>query len=79
MGETKEARFALGAEYSGLYVLPLRTGITFGDEDGVGFGLGFGVNAKFWYLDIGYVNRGGLFPGNSSRHATIAATTRLRF
>ncbi len=79
MGAAKDARFAMGAEYAGLSFLPLRTGITLGDADGVGFGLGFGINAKFWYLDVGYITRGGIFPGNSSRQATIAATTRLRF
>jgi hypothetical protein len=78
MAGTKKARFALGAEYTRLPILPLRTGISLGGRFGTSLAFGFGINVKNWILDIAYIGYGGIFPG-SLKGMTLAATTRLRF
>ena len=78
MAGSKHPRFALGAEYTQLPVLPLRTGISLGGRFGTSIAFGFGVNVKNWILDIAYIGYGGIFPG-SLKGMTLAATTRLRF
>ena len=78
MAGTKHPRFAIGAEYTQLPVLPLRTGISVGGRFGFSMAFGLGVNVKNWILDIAYIGYGGIFPGNL-KGMTLAATTRLRF
>jgi hypothetical protein len=78
MAGSKHPRFALGAEYTQLPVLPLRTGISVGGRFGFSIAFGLGVNVKNWILDIAYIGYGGIFPG-SLKGMTLAATTRLRF
>lgn len=78
LGGSKKARFAIGLEYTALKVLPLRTGLNLGGRTGTAFGLGIGLNLKYWILDLAYLNHGGFFPGNS-KGLTLSATTRFRF
>lgn len=78
LGGTRKARLALGLEYRGVPVLPLRAGISFGGKPGTSLGLGAGLDVKVWTLDVAFLNHGGIFPGSSSRGLTLALTTRLR-
>ena len=78
LGGSRSARFAIGFEYTGLKVLPIRTGLNFGGKSGNSFALGIGLNLKFWILDFAYLNHGGIFPGNS-KGLTLAITSRFRF
>ncbi len=78
LGGSKKARLAMGLEYTALKVLPLRTGLSLGGRTGSAFGLGIGLNLKYWILDLAYLNHGGIFPGNS-KGLTLSFTTRFRF
>ncbi len=78
LGGSKKARLAMGLEYTALKVLPLRTGLSLGGRTGSVFGLGIGLNLKYWILDLAYLNHGGIFPGNS-KGLTLSVTTRFRF
>lgn len=79
IGGTTDPRFAFGVEYSGLSVLPLRAGISMGGNAITAVALGFGLDLKYWFIDAAFVNRGGFFPGGSSKNITLAVTSRLRF
>jgi hypothetical protein len=78
MAGTKKARLAFGLEYTGIKVLPLRTGISFGGRFGTAFAIGFGIDLKHWFLDVAYVGYRGLTP-STSKGMTLAVTTRFRF
>ncbi len=78
MGGNKALRVAMGAEFTLLPFLPLRSGISLGGNDGFSFAFGSGLNLHFWYVDVGVVNHGG-FSARSSRGLTLAMTTRFRF
>ena len=78
MGALKYSRFAFGSEFTGIPLLPLRAGMSFGGPRGFSTAFGLGLNLKYWFVDLGLVNHGG-FSGKSSRGFTVAATTRFRF
>ncbi len=78
MGTLKSTRFAMGMEYTGIPLLPIRTGISNKTGQGFSFAFGLGLNLHFWYMDLAYINHGGL-SSKSASGATIAATTRIRF
>ena len=79
IGGTTDPRFAFGVEYSGLSFLPLRAGVSVGGNAITAIAFGFGLDLKYWFLDAAFVNRGGFFPGGSSKNITLAVTSRLRF
>ena len=78
MGVLKYSRFAIGSEFTGVPLLPLRAGISFGGQQGFSTAFGVGLNLKYWFVDLGFVNHGG-FSGSNTRGYTLAATTRFRF
>lgn len=75
---TTTPRFAVGAEYTQVPVLPVRAGLSLGGRFGTSLALGFGVSLKNWILDLAYIAYGGVFP-SSSKGISLAFTTRLRF
>ena len=78
MGWTTTPRIAVGMEYTGLKVIPLRAGFNLGGRIGPAFALGTGLNFHFLYLNLGMMWRGGLTPG-SIKGLAIGTTLRLRF
>jgi len=78
MAGTTTPRFALGAEYSQLPILPVRAGLSLGGRFGTSLAFGFGVNLRNWIMDLAYIAYGGVFP-SSSKGISLAFTTRLRF
>ena len=78
MGIRPYTRFAVGSEFTGIPLLPLRAGVSFGGRQGFSAAMGFGLNLKYWFVDVGIINHGG-FAGKNSRGYTVAATTRFRF
>lgn len=78
MGGTTRARVSAGLEYTGLPLLPLRAGFTFGAKTGSSLALGFGIDLKNWYLDFAYLNHGSVILGDF-KGMGLAVSTRLRF
>lgn len=78
MGGTRRARVALGMEYSGIYGFPLRMGVNLGGVMGPSYAVGAGIDLKYWYLNLAYINHGRILPGDY-KGATLALSTRLRF
>ncbi len=78
MGWTTTPRLAMGVEYTGLKVIPLRAGINLGGRIGPAFALGSGINLHFLYLNVGMMWRGGFTP-SSMKGIALGTTLRLRF
>jgi hypothetical protein len=78
MGGTTRSRVAVGLEYSGIPVLPLRAGLTIGARTGTSLAFGAGINLKNWYLDLAYLNHGSFVVGDY-KGIGFALSTRLRF
>lgn len=78
MAGTTTPRFAVGAEYTQLPILPVRAGLSLGGRFGTSLAFGFGISLKNWIMDLAYIAYGGVFP-SSSKGISLAFTTRLRF
>jgi hypothetical protein len=78
MGGTTRSRAAVGLEYTGIPVLPLRAGLTVGAKTGTSLAFGAGINLKNWYLDLAYLNHGSFVVGDF-KGIGVALSTRLRF
>ena len=78
MSGTRRARVAIGGEYRGIPVLPLRAGFTVGGKMGLSLAIGGGIDLGNWYLDIAYLNHRKLIPGDF-KGMGLALTSRLRF
>lgn len=78
MGGTRRARVGMGIEYRGIPVVPLRAGVTFGAKTGSSFTVGLGIDLKYWYLDVAYLNHGRVVPGDF-KGIGLAVSSRLRF
>jgi len=78
MAGTKKARLAFGLEYTGVKVLPLRTGVSFGGRFGTALAIGFGIDLRHWFLDVAYVGYRGITP-RTAKGMTLSLTTRIRF
>lgn len=78
MGTLKSTRLAFGTEFTGIPLLPLRVGMSFGGARGFSTAFGMGLNLKYWFVDLALVNHGGFSTGKA-RGFTVAATTRFRF
>ena len=78
MGGTTSSRLAFGTELTYIPLLPIRTGFSVGGRHGFSMAFGTGLDLRYWHLDIGIVNHGGL-GGGSARGLSVSATSRLRF
>ncbi len=78
MGGTTIPRLAVGVEYTGFPIIPLRAGISVGGKTGFTFAFGAGIDLKVWFIDVGFMNRGAITPAGS-KGFTLAVTSRFRF
>lgn len=78
MGYSAASRLAMGFESRIVPFLPIRGGLAFGGGQGTSFSVGTGIDLKFWFVDVGLMNHGGI-SGSSTQGLTLAATTRFRF
>ena len=78
MGGVPGSRFAAGAEFTGVPLIPLRTGFSLGGQRGFSVAVGTGLNLKILYVDLGLINHGG-FGSGKSRGVTLAGTARFSF
>ncbi len=78
MGARPYTRFAFGTELRYIPLIPLRAGVSFGGRYGTSFAFGTGLDLKFWYVDVGLVNHGGI-SSSAAKGFTLSATSRFRF
>ncbi|HFE63147.1 MAG TPA: hypothetical protein ENK14_01880 [Caldithrix sp.] len=78
LGGSKKSRLAVGMEFTGIPLIPLRSGVSFGGQTGFSFAFGTGLDLHFWHVDVAVINHGG-FSQKNSHGITLAATTKLRF
>jgi hypothetical protein len=77
-GNSLNPMVSVGTEYIPVSVLPLRAGMAVGGKYGFALGLGFGIDLKYWQLNLGYLNHNfRWFRG--ARSFDIALTTQFRF
>ena len=78
MGIRPFTRFAFGTELKYIPFIPLRAGFSVGGRYGTSYAVGTGLDLKFWYIDVGVINHGGV-SASASKGLTVSATTRFRF
>jgi hypothetical protein len=72
MGYSDRAMIATGVQYSPLKILPLRAGISVGGRWKYLFGLGLGLHAGFFHLDLAYAMHQGMWPTKTTGFSTAA-------
>jgi len=77
-GVSTRPYFALGCEWNGLRVLPLRVGVGFGGRHGSLLAMGFGIRLGFFHLDYGVSFPGALTPAKA-KAVSMALATYLHF
>jgi hypothetical protein len=77
-GNSIVPQVSMGIEYLPVPVLPLRAGVAVGGNMGFALGLGFGIDLKYWQLNLGYMNHDFRW-FRSARSIDFAVTTQLRF
>ncbi len=77
-GASTKPRLAMGVEWGGLGVLPLRTGFSTGGDGNTGFSFGSGLSAGPFYLDMAVVT-GTSMTVYSSKGANLAIATGFEF
>ena len=78
MNNTTRPYVAVGTEYRPLPLLPLRAGLGVGGRFGMVLGLGFGVDLKYFQLNLSYLNHNfKWFYNSKSMDLAISAQFRL--
>ena len=78
LGNSITPLISIGTEYSPIPYLPLRTGLAVGGNYGFTWGMGFGIDLKYWQLSVGYMNHNFRW-FRSARSMDFALTTQFRF
>jgi hypothetical protein len=76
MGYTNKTMFSTGAQFNPIGILPLRAGITLGGKWGFLFGMGFGVRAGIFQMDLSYSMHRAMWP-TLSRGNSFAISTKI--
>jgi len=64
-GNSTTPKIGVAAEYKVLRWLPLRSGFSVGGREGFQYGLGFGLNFRFFDFDLSYAMKKALWPSYS--------------
>jgi len=78
MGYSDQGSLSVGAQYSPIPLLPIRSGITIGGKWGFLFGLGFGIHTGTFHFDLGYSMHRAMWP-TLSTGTSLAMSTKLMF
>jgi hypothetical protein len=78
-GNTRSPRFALGIDYQVIPWLPIRTGLAFGGNERVHWGLGGGFNFENFDLEVGTEDIIAILAPSVMSTASLAFGARLRF
>ena len=76
-GNSKIPKMAFGTQIKYLSFLPLRMGISLGGEQKALYGIGFGIDLKYYKLDLGFASQRGLF--EKSKGINFAISQRIQF
>ena len=76
-GNSRIPKFAIGTQIKYLAFLPLRFGASFGGEQKYLYGMGFGIDLKYYKLDIGFASQRGLL--DKSKGINFAIAQRIQF
>jgi hypothetical protein len=76
MGYSDKTMFSAGAQFNPIKIIPLRAGMTLGGKWGFLFGLGFGIHAGIFQLDVSYSMHRAMWP-TFSRGNSFALSTKL--
>ena len=76
MGYSDRTMFSAGAQFNPIKILPLRAGMTVGGKWGFLFGMGFGIRAGIFQMDLSYSMHRALWP-TLSRGNSFAISTKL--
>lgn len=76
MGYTDRTLFSAGAQFNPIGILPLRTGITLGGKWGFLFGMGLGIRAGIFQMDVSYSMHRAMWP-TLSRGNSFAISTKF--
>ena len=76
MGYSDKTMFSAGAQFNPIGILPLRAGMTLGGKWGFLFGMGFGIRAGIFQMDLSYSMHRALWP-TLSRGNSFAISTKL--
>ena len=76
MGYSDKTMFSAGAQFSPIKILPLRAGITLGGKWGFLFGMGFGIRAGIFHMDLSYSMHRAMWP-TYSRGNSFALSTKF--
>lgn len=79
VGNTTSPRFALGIDYHILEWLPVRTGLAFGGNERVHWGMGAGLNFSGFDLEVGTEDIIAIFAPDHMSTVSAAFGMRLRF
>ena len=76
-GNSTTPKMGAAAEYKVLRWLPLRSGFAVGGKEGFQYGMGFGLNFKFFDFDLSYAMKKALWP-TYSRGVLLAMGMKLK-
>jgi hypothetical protein len=76
-GNSTTPNMVVGTELRYLSFLPFRAGFGMGGVSGATYALGFGLDFKFYKLDLGFANQRGLF--EKSKGINFALSQRIQF
>ncbi len=79
LGNSGTPRLSLGVEYRGIPVIPLRTGLSIGDDSRLRWAFGLGIDAHNFSFDLATENLGLLFSLQNFDLYSFAMGFRFRF
>ncbi|MEN8192406.1 MAG: DUF5723 family protein [Bacteroidota bacterium] len=71
--------FSLGFEWKPIEVIPIRSGITIGGVDGIGWSFGFGIDAGLVEFNLATSNMSTAFIGNDSKLVHMVVGSKWKF
>ena len=78
LGNYTRPLVAMGAEIKVIPLLPLRMGFNVGGNNGFSLGMGFGIDLKYWQLNVGYLNHNMKWM-KQAESVELAISSSLRF
>jgi hypothetical protein len=78
-GNSTTPRVSIGAEYRPKKIIPIRTGFSFGGEQGFHWAFGFGIDAGLVEFDLSTYDMNGILAGNSAKSFGVSFGSRWKF
>lgn len=78
-GNSTTPRVSIGTEYRPAKIIPIRTGVSFGGEQGFHWAFGFGIDTGLIEFDFSTYDLNSLLAGNSAKAVGVSIGTRWKF